>query len=70
MIKRRRNRPTHAVTAEARAWKKWNRDERDKRMPGLVPEQILTWLDQTRELMIEVWRKNPSLRSRFEKLRG
>ncbi len=38
-------------------------------LPEPTPEQILTWLDQTREFLFEVWKKNPALRKRFEALR-
>ncbi len=63
---RHRRRPSK-VSSEERAWKKWNQQEK---LPQLTPEQILTWLDQTRELMFEVWRCNPALRLKFEKQRS
>jgi len=35
----------------------------------LTPEQVLTWLDQVRAFMFEVWEKNPELRKKYENLR-
>jgi hypothetical protein len=49
---------------EDQAWKKWNREQTP---PDLTPEQILIWLDQTRSLMFEVWRRNPALRRKYER---
>ena len=34
----------------------------------LTPEQIIDWLESYRELMIEVWNKNPELRKEWERL--
>lgn len=36
--------------------------------PILTPEQIITWLEGHRELMIEVWTNNPNLRLEWEKI--
>ncbi len=34
----------------------------------LTPEQIIQWLESYRELMFEVWNKNPELRKEWERL--
>ncbi|HSA59429.1 MAG TPA: hypothetical protein VLJ37_07055 [bacterium] len=66
-MKPRARRSPSPARAEAKAWRKWNRQERT---PDFTPEQILTWLDQTRKFMFEVWRRNPALRRRYDKLKA
>ena len=34
----------------------------------LTPEQIILWLDGHRNLMHEIWTKNPELRQEWERL--
>jgi hypothetical protein len=51
--------------AEKKAWAKANADAGTV---NLTPEQTLLWLDDFRELMFEVWRKNPSLRKQKQRL--
>ncbi len=35
----------------------------------MTPEEIIQWLEGIRELMFEVWSKNPDLRKTWERLR-
>lgn len=37
--------------------------------PRLTAEAVLTWLDGYRQFMFEIWKKNPELRRRWEKMR-
>jgi hypothetical protein len=34
----------------------------------LTAEQIILWLENHRALMIEIWKSNPELREKWEKL--
>ena len=36
--------------------------------PRLTPEQIIVWLDGHRAWTFEVWRQNPELRKRWERI--
>lgn len=51
---------------EARIWKQYNLTQKT---PHYSAEQILEWLDGMRAFMFEVWKKNPSMRRAYEKLR-
>ena len=44
----------------------WNFDSPPP--PQLSPEEIILWLDGYRQMMWEVWRKNPELRKQWERL--
>ncbi|MDO8526458.1 MAG: hypothetical protein Q7T03_02085 [Deltaproteobacteria bacterium] len=40
----------------------------EKSLPQFSPEQTLVWLDEQRQFLFEVWKKNPKLRKRWETL--
>jgi len=50
---------------EKEGWEKWNQEYKE---PDYTPEQILTWLDNWRAFMFEIWKNDPSLRKEYEKL--
>ena len=53
------------TASEKKIWAKWHKKNPS---PKLSAEDTLVWLDGYRQLMFEIWKKNPSLKRRFEKL--
>lgn len=49
-----------------KAWKEWNKQNH---LPTLTPAQTVRWLEEVRELEIELQRNNPERRENFEEER-
>jgi len=42
--------------------------ETEGRPPDLTPEQIISWLDECRQFMFEVWNSNPHLKEEWDRI--